>query len=389
MVETPWGHAAASGEATMIIPRVLYVITRSNLGGAQTNVLDLLTGFQARYDVRLATGEEGPLTDRARSLGVPVYLLPNLVRRINPLADLAAVRECATLIRQVKPHLLHAHSSKAGIIARLAGRRIGVPVVFTAHGWGFNSGTPPFRRIMALIAEKMAAPMAARIICVSDHDRQLALHLGVGNEHTLATVRYGIHPDTPGVADPTVQPPRFIMVARFNEQKDQDTLLRALARVRRDNAAKVQLDFAGSGPSLEKCQALARMLGVADHVSFLGDRHDVPNLLARSQGFVLSTHYEGLPISIMEAMRAGLPVVATDVSGIAEEVSEGQTGLLVPHRNVEALASALLTLLGSPELRRDMGEAGRHKFLEEFTVEHMLNRMDAVYQAITKPTRWE
>lgn len=168
------------------------------------------------------------------------------------------------------------------------------------------------------------------------------------------------------------------MAARFNEQKDQHTLLRALARV----PAGLQLDFAGSGPSLEACRALAHRLGVADRVAFLGDRHDVPDLLARAQGFVLSTHYEGLPLSIMEAMRAGLPVVATRVSGIPEEVLDGETGLLVPHRDVAALAGALGRLAAAPAVRQRMGEAGRQKFLREFTIERMLAETEGVYREI-------
>ncbi|MHC5717067.1 MAG: glycosyltransferase, partial [Nostoc sp.] len=146
----------------------------------------------------------------------------------------------------------------------------------------------------------------------------------------------------------------------------------------------VHLDLVGSGPSLESCKALAQSLGIAEQVSFLGDRTDVPDLLAQSQIFILSTHYEGLPISILEAMRAGLPVVATSVNGIPEEVEHGKTGLLVPRKDVQALANALQTLIQSPDLRQQMGEAGRQKFEQEFTVERMINETKAVYEKIFK-----
>lgn len=366
--------------------RILYVITRANLGGAQANLLDLIDGFRERHDVHLASGEEGPLTERARTLGIHVHRLPNLVRRIDPRTDLGSLRESVALIRRIKPDLVHAHSSKAGIVARLAGRIAGVPVVFTAHGWGFNPGTPPPRRAVAFLAEKAVAPLAARVICVSDHDRRLALRLRVGGERSLVTVRYGIAIDAGALADPAAQPPRFLMVARFNEQKDQATLLRALARVSAgDGGDGAHIDFAGSGPSLARCKTLAETLGIVDRVSFLGDRHDVPALLARAQGFILSTHYEGLPISIMEAMRAGLPVVATDVSGIAEEVVDEETGLLVPHRDVGALAAAIERLINAPALRRRLGEAGRQKFLGEFTIDRMLAETESTYRDVLAP----
>jgi glycosyltransferase involved in cell wall biosynthesis len=148
----------------------------------------------------------------------------------------------------------------------------------------------------------------------------------------------------------------------------------------------LRFDLVGSGPELESSKALAKSLGIAEQVSFLGDRRDVPDLLARSQVFILSTHYEGLPISILEAMRAGLPVVATSVNGIPEEVEHGKTGLTVPHQDVQALADALSILINSPDKRNQMGKAGRHKFEQEFTVERMVNNTKTIYNQILKNT---
>lgn len=369
----------------MAVRRILYLITRSNLGGAQTNVLDLIGGFHPRYAVELASGEEGPLTARARALGVPVHPLPYLLRRVDPRGDLRSVRDCTALIRARKPDLVHAHSSKAGIVGRLAGRLAGVPVVFTAHGWGFSSGAPPLRRALALLSEKAVARLGAQTICVSEDDRQRALRLRVGSARSLTTVHLGLDAGAGVAADPAVQPPRFVMVARFNEQKDQPTLLRAIARVRRAGTCEAHFDFVGSGPALERCRALAETLSVSASVSFLGDRHDVPDLLAMAQGCILSTHYEGLPFSILEAMRAGLPVLATAVNGIPEEVIDGQTGLLVPPGDADALAVSLQTLIGSPALRRRMGEAGRQRFLDEFTLDRMLRETEAVYKRASPP----
>jgi glycosyltransferase involved in cell wall biosynthesis len=169
------------------------------------------------------------------------------------------------------------------------------------------------------------------------------------------------------------------MVARFNEQKDQTTLLKAIAQLKDDS---IHLNLVGSGPSLESCKALAKSLGIENQVSFLGDRRDVPDLLAQSQIFILSTHYEGLPISILEAMRAGLPVVATSVNGIPEEVVDGKTGLLAPHQDVKALANALHILTNSPEIRQQMGKESREKFEQEFTVDRMITEIRAIYEEI-------
>lgn len=359
--------------------RLLYLITRSDIGGAQTHVIDLVKGFCTDYEVHLATSSEGPLTEAVKNLSVSVHLLPSLTRSINLFNDFQALRDTQALIRKIQPNLIHAHSSKAGLIGRISGSLCKVPAVFTAHGWGFAPRTPVFRRIIALVSEKLSASLAEKLICVAESDCQLAMQYGVANRSKLVTVRYGISNSAVPLANPLIQPPRLIMVARFNEQKDQTTLIKALSRLKTND---IHLDFVGSGPSMESCRDLAESLEVADKISFLGDRRDVADLLARSQIFVLSTHYEGLPISILEAMRSGLPVVATSVSGIPEEVIHGETGLLVPPGDEQALASALETLIDSPELRQRMGEAGRQKFLQEFTIERMISQIESVYKQI-------
>ena len=360
---------------------LLYIITKSDLGGAQANVYDLIANFSKDNEVHLATGDNGPLTENVSELAVPVHILPNLTRNIQLFGDFNAVKKCISLIHRIKPDIIHAHSSKAGVVSRIAGWICKVPVVFTAHGWGFTPGTPNKRRIVALMVEKLLASLTAKLICVSENDRQLALRSGVGNKNSLAVVRYGINYTPVTTPNLLQQPPRLIMVARFNEQKDQTTLLKAIAQLKDDS---IHLDLVGSGISLESCKALAKSLGIEDQVSFLGDRRDVPDLLAQSQIFILSTNYEGLPISILESMRSGLPVVATSVNGIPEEVEHSKTGLLVSRQDVKALADALQTLIKSPEIRQQMGKAGRQKFEQEFTVDRMIAETKAIYEQILK-----
>jgi glycosyltransferase involved in cell wall biosynthesis len=360
--------------------KILYVITRSNLGGAQGHVLDLLRAFHSEYEVHLAVGETGALTDDASSLGVAVHILPNLTRNIQLLGDLQGLNQCINLVHQLQPDIIHAHSSKAGIIARLAGWACRVPTIFTAHGWGFSPGAPKLRRVIAFIVERTIALITNQIICVSESDRELALKLGVGHSSSVVTVHCGIAKDSTLQASPASQPMRLIMVARFSEQKDQATLLRALAYLADPS---IHIDFVGSGPTLESCQNLAEELKINHQVSFLGDRRDVVNLLVRSQAFILSTNYEGFPISILEAMRVGLPIIASRVNGIPEQVDNGKTGLLVPPQDPVALSQAIQTLNTSPELRHSMGVAGQRRFEKEFTLEQMVNKTRIVYDHLT------
>jgi glycosyltransferase involved in cell wall biosynthesis len=338
-------------------------------------VLDLLRGFQGRARLHLATSRPGPLTAAAQALDVPVHLLPSLQRSIDPTADGHAVRDCVALIRRVRPQVVHLHSSKAGLVGRLAGRLAGVPVVFTAHGWGFTPGVPRLRRLVALVCEMLTASFVDRIICVSDFDQQLGRRYLPGSKARLVRIHYGIETDAPQAAV-TRDPAQIIMTARFHAQKDQEQLLRAFALL---DAPRAELVFVGDGDCLPRSRQLATDLGIAGRAHFLGDRHNVPDLLAQAQIFALATHYEGLPISILEAMRAGLPVVASDVGGVSEEVRHQVTGLLAPRSDPPALAAALQTLLGDPGLRARLGAAGRQALAAQFALPRMLQQTAGVY----------
>lgn len=359
-------------------PTILYCITLPDLGGAQSHVLELLRGFRGRYRLQLATSAAGPLTRAAADLGIPVSLLPSLGRAIDPLGDLRAVAACADLIGRLRPALVHFHSSKAGLVGRVAAWRAGVPAVFTAHGWGFKPGVPPARRALVWASEAGVARLAARIICVSEYDRQLAWRYVPHSRQRLVAIHNGLD-DHPARATPQRQPVRIIMTARFHEPKEQQLLLRAFARL---GSRDAELLLVGDGPELAASQALARELQIDTRVRFLGDRPDVPELLAQAQIFTLLSRYEGLPVSILEAMRAGLPVIASDVGGVAEELAHGSSGLLVPRGDVAAVAAALGTLVADPALRARMGAAGRQRFLDRFTRDRMLARTDAVYQSV-------
>jgi glycosyltransferase involved in cell wall biosynthesis len=357
------------------VATILYIITLPDLGGAQSHVLDLLQGFHLVADIHLATSAHGPLTEAAVALGVSVHILPSLAHAINPLSDLRSVQESLQLIRDLRPTIVHLHSSKAGLIGRVAARIAGVPAVFTAHGWGFKPGVPFIRRCLVWLSEAVVVPLAARIICVSDYDTQLARRYLPGDPKRFVAIHNGLSSDAE-LAVPDTDDVTIIMTARFQEPKEQKLLLRAFAMLDRPNAHIV---FVGGGDELPMCEALAYELCIAPRVQFLGDRKDVSALLAQSQIFVLLSRYEGFPISLLEAMRAGLPVIASAVGGIPEQVEHCVTGLLTPRGDVQAVASALQILIDNAQLRREMGTAGRQKFLREFTVEQMIVQIRDVY----------
>ncbi|MGQ9532872.1 MAG: glycosyltransferase family 4 protein [Desulfotomaculales bacterium] len=361
--------------------RFLYVVTSGDTGGAQGHVLHCCTRFRGDYGVGLVAGTGGYLVERVRALGLPVYVLPGLGRNRPAAGDLSVLRGLLRVIRDFGPALVCCHSTKAGFLGRLAARLAGVPAVFTVHGWGFSEGVPAVRRAAVLRAERVAARWTDRIICVSVYDRDLALRHGVGQPEQMVVVPNGVPPvgeelrARPGEGGPV----RLVMVARFEAPKDHLLLFRALSGLA---APDWELWLAGDGRLEEKARREAARLGLGDRVRFLGPRRDVPELLARCHVFVLTSHWEGLPLTVLEAMRAGLPVVASDVGGVREAVADGETGFLVPRGAVTRLRERLRLLLEDPALRARLGAAGYARWRERFTLDRMLRETEAVYREV-------
>jgi len=362
--------------------KIAYLITRAEpIGGAQIHVRDLAVAVRnLGHQPTVITGGSGSFVDSLRIQGVPVIVLRHLAVPIRPLQDLQALGEIQAALRKIVPDVLTTHSSKAGILGRLAGRALGIPVVFTAHGWAFTPGIPSLHAAVYRRIERLAGPLSSRIITVSEFDRRLALEARIAPVDRVVTVHNGI-PDAPIElrADPGRTPLRMAMVARFEPQKDHPTLFQALAGLTQQSW---QLDLIGNGPLMHDMEALASRLGIGDRVHFLGQRMDVAEILAQAQISLLVTNWEGFPLSILESMRAGLPVVASAVGGIDEAVREAETGYLVPRGGVEQLRERIATLLSDVALRRRLGASGRARFEQHFTLEHAVSKTLAVYRDV-------
>ena len=360
--------------------KIVYIITKASpIGGAQIHVRDLAGAVAAQgHAPMVITSGSGTFIDDLRTMGIPVIVLRHLTAPIRPLDDLRALREIHAALADLRPDLIAAHSSKAGILARLAARRLGVPVVFTVHGWAFTPGVPPLAAAIYRRVERLVGPLASRIITVSEYDRRLGLEARIARSDRLVTVHNGMPDVSPALrADPQRSPARLVMVARHGAQKDHPTLLRALASLREH---AWELDLIGDGPLMGETEALSRELGLNGRVHFLGQRNDVDRRLAAAQLALLITNWEGLPLSILEAMRAGLPVVASDVGGVAESVRDGESGYLVPRANVTLLRDRIERLLTDPGLRARLGARGRERFVRDFTLDVSVARTLAVYR---------
>ncbi|MBA3974259.1 MAG: glycosyl transferase family 1 [Candidatus Solibacter sp.] len=362
--------------------RIVYLITRADaVGGATIHVRDLAREMILRgHQVMVLVGGTGPVTGQLSAADVPFQSLRWLRRQPNPLLDLLALAELIRALRRLKPDLVSTHTAKAGALGRLACRLLGIPALYTPHGWPAGDRMPPPARAVFGFFERLMARWSAAIICVCEYEKQLALRIRIADAGKLLVVHNGVHDVDENLrATPDIAPVRICSVARFDPPKDHRTLLEALALLQ-DSAWA--LDLAGDGPGLPGARRLAQDLGVDSRITFHAYLPDPSALLAQVQVFVLSSRSEAFPRSILEAMRAGLPVVASDVGGVGESVTDGVTGLLTEAGNPRALAAALTRLLDSPQLRQSMGLAAHAAFEANFRFLTLAGRMEAVYATV-------
>lgn len=368
--------------------RIVYLITRADaVGGASIHVRDMARWMLDRgHEAVVLVGGRGPVTAQLSSLGVPFRPLGHLRRAVNPLRDFAAFRELSRALAELKPDLVSAHSAKAGWIGRAAAHKLGLPVLYTPHGWTIGDRLSRAQGLLYRQAERMAARWSGAIVCVCEYERRLALEKRVARPEQLRVIYNGVH-DVPQAlrARPAASPVGFVSVARFEAPKDHDTLLRAFARLPVEGWT---LSLVGGGPGEARARRLARELGIESKVSFAGYLPDPAEALARAQVFVLCSRSEAFPRSVLEAMRAGLPVAASGVGGVAEAVAHGRTGWLVPRGSVEALAGALARLIRDPGERERFGAAARQNYETRFRFERMAEKTMALYtETIEKSPR--
>lgn len=365
--------------------RVAYVITQSDvIGGASVHVLDLATGAaSAGVDVTVLVGGRGELFRRLTSRNIHCVSLEHLKREFSPVSDFLAFLELRRHLSELQPDLVHLHSSKAGVIGRLAANALSIPTVFTAHGWAFTEGISPLRRTIYRQIERYMVRFSDRIITVSDYDRRLALSAGVGSETMITTIHNGIplqeHTAQVDKPDDTVT---MIMVARFDDQKDQESVIRAVTDLPDLPDLTWRLHFVGDGPNRTALEDMVGRQSRGKHIFFHGACDDVPERLAQADIFILMSNWEGLPLSILEAMRAGLPVIASNVGGVSETIDDGETGILVSRGDVDQLRIAISTLIGDAELRKSMGDRAIKKFETEFSFEGMLSSTMNIYSQL-------
>jgi len=360
--------------------KIIFIVTRADtMAGAQTHVVEMAGALlEEGHQAHVLCGRGERLPDVLSSRGIPFTRVGALKRSLHPLHDLHALLSLTLHLRKAAPDLVSLHSSKAGILGRLACRMLGIPALFTAHGWAFAEGVGTRSRHVYALIERRLQRSSAQIICVSEADRRLAIKEGFDGTN-MVTVHNGRHdrgePRSSG--RDAGGPMRLVMVGRLDRQKDHPTLFRALSFL--DGWV---LSLVGEGPDRVALQALTHECGIADRVDFVGETDDVAGVLASSDAFALISNWEGFPRSTLEAMRASLPVIVSDVGGSREAVKEGVTGLVVARGDIDGVRGAISGLIDDPEGARLMGKRGRTLFEERFTFDTMYRRTRTVQRTV-------
>lgn len=359
--------------------RIVQLITKMDtIGGAQVHVRDVCLHLEKEgYSVHLITGGKDHVYETMAS--IPIHYVRSFVRELHPIADIAAFFEVRRLLNELKPDLVAAHSSKAGIIGRLAAASLNIPVIFTAHGWSFTEGVQNPQRYIYRAIERIVGNISTGVIAVSEYDRNLAIKELVIPERKLICIQNGVNDLVKkGFKSERGDEVNMIMIARFAPPKMQLQLLEVLNDLKH---LPWIMTFVGDGPSRAEAEKFANENGLSHKVRFEGWQSEVDRLLVQSDIFILLSEFEGLPLSILEALRAGLPVIATDVGGVKEAVQE-ENGIVVSKTDSESLKIAIDRLIKDKGLRERLGARGRELYEEKFTFELMMEKTLAYYKTV-------
>jgi glycosyltransferase involved in cell wall biosynthesis len=372
--------------------KILLVITKLELGGAQKQLLKLIAGLdKIRFEPYLFTAEEGLLIPDAEAVpGLEIKKSKYLERSLNPLKDILAFLEIRAFIKSNKIDIVHTHSSKAGILGRWAARSAGVKnIIHTVHGWSFNDYQHPAQKNALIALEKTAAKFTSRLIVVCQHDKICGLKNRIGKEAKYSIITYAIRHEEfslnrKGAKEELGFSPQHLvvgMVSCLKPQKSPQDFIR-LAYLGRDIVPQLRFVLVGDGPLRKDVERLIDKLNLEKQVLLVGWRRDIPRLLAAFDILALTSLWEGLPIVALEAMAASLAVIVTDTGGVAEVVRDGETGFLVLRGDIVGMRQRLALLLKDAALREKLGEAARNSIASSFHLGEMVRKHADLYSAL-------
>lgn len=376
--------------------RVCHIITRLELGGAQQNTLYTLAHLdRSRFEPTLITGTKGLLDSEGRASAERSWFIESLDREISPTRDPAALLALARLLRKERPHIVHTHSSKAGILGRWAAVLAGVPhIVHSIHGYGFTPRQSRLGRETLIAVERLTGRLTtSAFVAVSGANLKQGLTLDLFTPDRVCLIRSGVRladfspragGAVAGVAESGGDGTGVVtvgMVACLKPQKAPEDFVRVAAAVVRRATVPVRFVLAGDGELRPMVEELIASERLGDRVTLTGWRRDVPELMRSFDLLLHTSHWEGLPRVFPEAMATGLPIVATDVDGAPEAVVDGVTGYLLAPGDIEGLARRTLELVHQPDLRARMGAEALSR-TAPWDIDAMVRRQEQLYEGL-------
>lgn len=386
--------------------RVAHIITQLELGGAQRNTLYTVSHLNSeKFETCLISGVGGILDDEARNSGVHCFFIPSLVRPVRPWKDIIALIHIYRCLRLIQPDIVHTHSSKAGILGRIAAYIAGVPVlVHTFHGFGITpQQSSPIRKLFVWV-ERLCALLTTHLIFVSNHNQQTAVTLNIGKTKPWSLIRSGIplradaatlgnfsgdnmRRSEKSIRDKLKIPANawvVTYVGNFKPQKNTRDLVRIAERVLL-LSPDIYFLLIGNGEEREAVKAYVTERHLDERVHLLGwlkRKDDIQEVMSFSNCFLITSLWEGLPRALVEAFAAKLPAVAYAVDGVSDILKEGETGFPVPPGEIELAAQKLLWLKANPDKAREMGMRGRQWIEKDFDIDYMVKQQEELYDKL-------
>ena len=381
--------------------RILRVIARLNMGGPAIHVSSLAAGLETRgYHTTLVAGSlargEDSMAYVAERLGVSVVSVPEIQREVAPLHDAKSIRRLTAIMREERPHILHTHTAKAGALARaaalVAGKARPPIVVHTFHGHVLKGYFGPGRTAFFRQVERNLARASDVLVAVSPEVRDELVESGIARTEKFTVIRLGIPLDE-RLGDPTadldyrrlygIAEDSFVIgwVGRMTGVKDANAVLE-IVRATRERGVDAVLCMVGDGPDRERLEQVAHDLGIARSTFFVGYQEEIAGYYRLFDAFLLPSVNEGTPVSAIEALASGTPVVATRVGGVPDVVHDGVDGFLFEPGDTSAAAERLAALAADPRLRARLGESGRAYVRERYSVERLVDDVDRLYRTL-------
>lgn len=370
----------------------------ATVGGTRRHLLSLISGLdREKYEIDVAAPmvRKSAIDDRSfvnelKNLNVQYHRV-DMVREIRPVDDVFSLITLAKLIKNNHYDIVHTHSSKAGFIGRLAAKLQGIPTIYTPNGFYFLDANNQTKQLLFLMLERLAGFLTDKLIAVSESEKKQAIYHKIVSPEKVVLIPNSIDVNCfrqnkslglqvrkeLGILESV---PVVGTVSRYISQKDPFTLIRTFAYVK-SVISDACLIWCGEGELRDRTEALARELGVFDAVFFLGYRDDARKIMNAFDVFILTSLFEGLPYTLLEAMALGLPVVATDVVGSHDVVQNGETGMLIPldGKQVIGLGKAVISFLKKKNKRTTFGERGRAVVEENYNLSQMIVKTENLY----------